>query len=253
MMYIERVRGSRAVAWVGRWAGRVAGPVVVLLVVGAVLLGTVLAGRQVYGKPRLSGYVPGRDGASHLTVAVSAAEAPTLGGRPAAATAAAAPAPAAALKVLPNGNWSSVPAEVDADTPYGPPVARTDWVITKDYAAHGGHGNWGAIDFAFAHDYQAFGAPIVATHAGHVKLLRDDPTYGNLVYVQGPHFTTTYGHMQKFYVKEGDPVVRGTVLGEMGSTGASTGPHVDYQVWRDGDNQDPMGYDIPGLQGASVR
>jgi murein DD-endopeptidase MepM/ murein hydrolase activator NlpD len=56
--------------------------------------------------------------------------------------------------------------------------------------------------------------------------------------------------MQKFYVKDGDEVVRGTVLGEMGSTGNSTGPHVDYQVWRDGDNQNPMAFGIPGNQGA---
>jgi murein DD-endopeptidase MepM/ murein hydrolase activator NlpD len=155
-------------------------------------------------------------------------------------------------KVAANANYAAVPANIDAATPYGPPVIRTDWVITKDYAAHGGQGNWGAIDFAFAGDKDSFGASVVATHAGQVKLLRDDPTYGNLVYVAGPHFTTTYGHLQEFAVQEGDEVVRGTQIGAMGSTGESTGPHVDYQVWRDGTNKDPMGYGIPGSQGTGV-
>jgi murein DD-endopeptidase MepM/ murein hydrolase activator NlpD len=36
--------------------------------------------------------------------------------------------------------------------------------------------------------------------------------------------------------------VRGTVLAEMGSTGNSTGPHVDYQVWDNGANKNPMDY-----------
>ena len=149
----------------------------------------------------------------------------------------------------PNPNDEGMPSSISADHPYGPPVARTDWVITKDYAAHGGHGKWGAVDFAFWHNYRASGAPVVATHAGIVKLLLDDPTYGNLVYVTGPHFTTTYAHLLGFTVGDGAQVVRGTILGKMGSTGHSTGPHVDYQVWLDGDNRNPMDYGINSQQG----
>lgn len=223
-----------------KWAGMA---VVAIL---AVVIGAGLLTRQAYGKPHLSAYVPARDGSAKLLV---------LGASQLKVGAAVAALPAAAgagSRTVANGNYSAVPAGVDASTPYGPPVARTDWVITKDYAAHGGHGNWGAVDFAFNHDYQSFGSPLLATHAGRVKLLHDDPTYGNLVYVIGPHFTTTYGHMQKFYVHDGDQVVRGTVLGEMGSTGHSTGPHVDYQVWQDGDNKNPMLYGIPGMRGPGV-
>ena len=147
---------------------------------------------------------------------------------------------------------SRLPAE--ALRPTGVPVKRGDWVITKDYAAHGGldpvsRQKWGAVDFAFWHDKDAFGAEIIATHAGRVKLLTDDPTYGNLVYVMGPHFTTTYGHMERFNVQEGQMVQRGDVIGFMGSTGASTGPHVDYQVWLDGQNQNPMDYCQCGMKG----
>ena len=139
--------------------------------------------------------------------------------------------------------------------PTGVPIKRTDWVITKDYAGHGGDDpvareKWGAVDFAFWHNKDAFGAEIVATHAGTIKLLQDDPTYGNLVYVMGPHYTTTYGHMQGFNVTEGQVVHRGDVIGFMGSTGNSSGPHVDYQVWQDGHNQNPMDYCQCGMQGS---
>ena len=139
--------------------------------------------------------------------------------------------------------------------PTGIPITRNDWVITKDYAAHGGDDpvkreKWGAVDFAFWHNKDAVGADIIATHAGKVKLLTDDPTYGNLVYVQGPHYTTTYGPLQKFNVTEGQVVRRGDVIGGMGSTGSSSGPHVDYQVWQDGKNQNPMNYCQCAMQGS---
>lgn len=190
--------------------------------------------------------VAGRDGALGQRLGLPSAPgggATRLGAAP--ANAAAAPAPGGDLSGL-----------SDADLlPTGIPIKRTDWVITKDYAAHGGNDpvsreKWGAVDFAFWHNKDAFGADIVATHAGKVKLLTDDPTYGNLVYVMGPHYTTTYGHMQKFNVTEGQIVHRGDVIGFMGSTGDSSGPHVDYQVWKDGHNQNPMDFCQCGMQGS---
>jgi murein DD-endopeptidase MepM/ murein hydrolase activator NlpD len=224
-----------------RWIG----PLIVVALVGAVLLAGLLVSRGVQGKPRLSGYKAGSGNNARLVTL------PAKGGAAAAVAPAAPAAPAAAAgQVLANPNNKAIPATQPADKPFGLPVVRTDWVISKDYAGHGGHSNTGAVDVAIWHDYQAAGSVLVATHAGKVKLLQDDPTYGNLVYVIGAHYSTTYGHMQKFAVKDGDQVVRGSVLGEMGSTGNSTGPHVDYQVWLDGDNRNPMDYGIPGLQGA---
>lgn len=230
-----------------RTGNRWIGPLVVVAMVGAVLLAGLLVSRGALGKPRLSGYMAGRSNNARIVTLPTKGSAATV-------AQAAAPAPAASAaaagQVLANPNNAAMPASQPADKPFGLPVVRTDWVISKDYAAHGGHSNTGAVDVAIWHDYQAAGSVLVATHAGKVKLLHDDPTYGNLVYVIGPHYSTTYGHMQKFAVKDGDQVVRGSVLGEMGSTGNSTGPHVDYQVWLDGDNRNPMDYGIPGLQGA---
>jgi len=153
----------------------------------------------------------------------------------------AASAASAGAKVLDNPN-NTYPPDLDPDRPFGPPVIRTDWVISKDYAAHGGHSEWGAIDFAYWYDRDAMGSEVVATHAGTVHLIPDDPIYGNWVWVVNEHFTTRYGHTRKYLVSEGQQVVRGTLLAEMGSTGNSTGPHVDYQVWQDNDNKNPMDF-----------
>lgn len=65
--------------------------------------------------------------------------------------------------------------------------------------------------------------------------------YGNLVVVDhGNGFVTKYGHMNKIYVKKGQYVDVEDVLGEVGSTGRSTGPHLHYEVLFQGKNVDPM-------------
>jgi murein DD-endopeptidase MepM/ murein hydrolase activator NlpD len=209
---------------------RGADPRFVLVVVIGLLIGFAVAGvglaRAHESAPRLSRYV----------AAQAQAGAPPVVAAPAAA------APPAA------------PAAGDPARPAGVPVTRGDWVITKDYATHGGlrpppGNNQGAVDFAFWHNKDALGADVVATHSGKVKLLRMDPTYGNLVYVLGPRWSTTYGHLRDFVVKDGDTVARGQVIGHMGSTGVSSGPHVDYQVWENGANRNPMDYCGCGMRG----
>lgn len=65
--------------------------------------------------------------------------------------------------------------------------------------------------------------------------------YGNLVVVDhGNGFQTKYAHMNKIYVKKGQYVEYDEVLGEVGTTGRSTGPHLHYEVLYMGKNVDPM-------------
>lgn len=65
--------------------------------------------------------------------------------------------------------------------------------------------------------------------------------YGNMVEVDhGNGFRTKYGHMNKIYVKKGEHVKINDVLGEVGSTGRSTGPHLHYEVLYNGVNVDPI-------------
>lgn len=65
--------------------------------------------------------------------------------------------------------------------------------------------------------------------------------YGNLVVVDhGNGFITKYGHMHKIYVKKGQYVDVSETLGEVGTTGRSTGPHLHYEVLFQGKNVDPI-------------
>jgi murein DD-endopeptidase MepM/ murein hydrolase activator NlpD len=58
----------------------------------------------------------------------------------------------------------------------------------------------------------------------------------------GYGFATRYGHLDQYKVKVGQRVSRGDVIGTIGSTGYSTGPHLHYEVWRNGKVLNPMKY-----------
>lgn len=66
---------------------------------------------------------------------------------------------------------------------------------------------------------------------------------GNYVKVDhGNGMVTTYMHLSKISVKSGDKVSAGSKLGEVGSTGISTGPHLDFRICINGSYVDPMNY-----------
>ena len=76
------------------------------------------------------------------------------------------------------------------------------------------------------------GTTVVATAKGTVTRSGWDFGYGNVVEVQHAEgFATRYAHLSKRLVQVGDVVERGGVLGEVGSTGRSTGPHLHYEVF----------------------
>ena len=66
-----------------------------------------------------------------------------------------------------------------------------------------------------------------------VKMVVIDHGYG---------YTSRYGHLSEYAVKSGQKVARGDVIGYMGSTGYSTGPHLHYEVWRNGKPLNPREY-----------
>jgi len=87
------------------------------------------------------------------------------------------------------------------------------------------------------------GNPIVATADGIVIKVQYDKYLGNSVTIShGNGFTTVYGHMSKFAVKAGKKVKRGDVIGYIGQTGKAAGPHVHYEVWKDGKKVNPSNY-----------
>jgi murein DD-endopeptidase MepM/ murein hydrolase activator NlpD len=88
------------------------------------------------------------------------------------------------------------------------------------------------------------GDPVVATADGQVVTVDYDETgFGNYVIIKHKHgYYTRYAHMQGFKVKIGQRVQQGEVIGWIGNTGLSTGPHLHYEVHIGSDVVDPYKY-----------
>jgi murein DD-endopeptidase MepM/ murein hydrolase activator NlpD len=89
------------------------------------------------------------------------------------------------------------------------------------------------------------GTPILAADSGRVIVAgwKDNTGYGNRVMIDhGNGYITLYAHMSVIAVQEGQTVRRGDVLGQMGSTGRSTGPHCHFEIRHGGVNEDPFSY-----------
>ncbi|MDR2020349.1 MAG: M23 family metallopeptidase [Treponema sp.] len=88
------------------------------------------------------------------------------------------------------------------------------------------------------------GDPLVATADGQIVAVNyDGGGFGNNIIIKHKHgFYTRYGHMQSFRVKLGQKVEQGEVIGYIGNTGLSTGPHVHYEVHIGSDVVDPYKY-----------
>jgi len=85
------------------------------------------------------------------------------------------------------------------------------------------------------------GKPVRATADGVVSFSGRSGGNGNLVAVEhGFGYTTYYAHNKKNAVEVGQVVKRGDIVSYVGSTGTSTGPHVHYEVWKNGNSVNPM-------------
>ena len=88
-----------------------------------------------------------------------------------------------------------------------------------------------------------FGAPVTATADGLVIYAAPHAGYGNLVIVYHSNgITTRYGHMSRISTEAGQRVSRGDQIGNAGSTGRSTGPHVHYEIRENDQSVDPLRY-----------
>ena len=85
------------------------------------------------------------------------------------------------------------------------------------------------------------GSPVHAGAPGVVELAKYDGQYGNKVVIRhGPHFSTTYGHLQRVTVVVGACVEAGDVVGLLGSTGFVAGPQLHFEVLVGGEFVDPV-------------
>ena len=99
-------------------------------------------------------------------------------------------------------------------------------------------------------DYHgAIGDPVRAAAPGEVVAAGYKGQHGNFVRIRhGDGMETTYAHLVRFSVKAGDCVGAEARIGDLGSTGLSTGPHLHFEVLRDGAPIDPLavlGKDLP--------
>jgi murein DD-endopeptidase MepM/ murein hydrolase activator NlpD len=84
------------------------------------------------------------------------------------------------------------------------------------------------------------GTPVVAAHSGTVVEAGYSLGLGNYVVLEGGGYWTSYGHLSAILVSEGQQVQAGQVIGLVGSTGLSTGPHLDFRVRYMGQWQNPL-------------
>lgn len=110
-----------------------------------------------------------------------------------------------------------VPLEGRLTTPYG----YTRYINGKLSSSHM------ALDIAAPE-----GTPIQATNDGVVALAEELYLTGNVIYLDhGMGLFSQYGHLSELHVKAGDEVKKGDIIGLVGSTGFSTGPHLHFTFW----------------------
>ncbi|MEU4423923.1 M23 family metallopeptidase [Actinoplanes sp. NPDC024001] len=140
------------------------------------------------------------------------------------------------------------------------PLPVAEWVhplsaadVTSCFGPRWGRLHAG-VDLAAPH-----GAPIVAAGAGVVVAAGPNGGYGNAILIDhGNGYLTHYGHLSAIHVAAGRTVKAGELIGDEGSTGHSTGPHLHFEVHR-GHFQNPLeptawmreqGVEIPGCSAA---
>ena len=130
----------------------------------------------------------------------------------------------------------------EAARPVGSPLEVETYIASGFGTRRNPFGN--GYEFHDGVDLPAwYGTPIYATAPGKVIEAGWSKIFGRYVKIDhGYGYRTLYGHMSKILVKRGQTVERGQAIGEVGSTGRSTGPHVHYSVFVWGKAVNPVPY-----------
>ncbi len=86
------------------------------------------------------------------------------------------------------------------------------------------------------------GTAIGAAMAGTVEDVGFNNNYGYYVILRHPGFQTLYGHLRRYVVTRGQKVQQGEKIGELGTTGYSTGPHLHFSIFKNGEAVDPLAF-----------
>lgn len=132
----------------------------------------------------------------------------------------------------PNEHGFIFPVDVSGFVYLSSPYGMRYHPISGNYTMHNG------VDFA-----AYLGTPTYAAKSGVVTTARYGSGWGNYVVINhGDGFSTLYAHFDTIKVSEGDIVSRGQIIGTVGSTGNSTGPHLHFTMYYNGDTVNPMLY-----------
>lgn len=127
------------------------------------------------------------------------------------------------------------------------PLPTNSYQITSTYGNRK-HPISGEIKFHRAIDLKAqAGTDVYSAADGIVKLAQNSytPGQGNGKYIDIEHangFLTRYTQLSDIVVKEGQEVKKGDIIGKVGSSGLSTGPHLHFEIWKDGEHVNPQDY-----------
>ena len=186
---------------------------------------------------------------------------PTLAATPAAAATPAiaasptptvvAPAPTPTLAPVPTPTLAPVPTPTAAAPAASPAPATSStgmiWPVPGALVSNFGnrvHPIFGTVRMHNGLDLNgSTGDPIYAAQSGSVLSAGWQRGYGNTIVLDhGSNLSTVYAHQTSFNVAAGDTVATGDVIGFIGSTGNSTGPHLHFEVRVSGSARDPLGY-----------
>ena len=160
-----------------------------------------------------------------------------------------------------NANYVSLDTELKAGTSLFVPDAELDWATRQEingdlfkkplHARYWLSSNYGWRNSPFNAGSRTFhggidmavsqGTPIYAALDGTVSAVGYNATYGNYVIItHHSGYKTLYGHMKSTACRKGNFVYTNTVIGYVGSTGMSTGPHLHFTVYKNGKTINPM-------------
>ena len=124
------------------------------------------------------------------------------------------------------------------------PVKNPNYHISMAFGPniHPLNGNWyihKGLDFST----WRIGDPVLATASGQVVTVGFDFSFGNFIIIKHNHgMYTRYAHLKESRVKKGETVSQGQIIGTIGNTGVTTGPHLHYEVHIGSDVVDPAKY-----------
>jgi murein DD-endopeptidase MepM/ murein hydrolase activator NlpD len=127
---------------------------------------------------------------------------------------------------------------------YTPTLWPVDGTLEGGFGGRRNPFGGGGFEFHTGQDIEAaWGAPVVSGAAGKVSFVGWQNGYGQLIVVDhGGGLTTRYGHLSHIDVTLDQMVSRGQLLGKVGSTGRSTGPHLHYEVRINDQAVNPLPY-----------